>query len=184
MNRLVAVVFSVALFGACSPIVDAEFSEVEVTCPGIQIPAAPSAGKATVNFTFSLNSKNLGANTNLAAQNQIDAIELRESSITADFTNLAFIDTLHAVAFVPIKGSNKTPGGPVIEIADYVHRPGKSVGKVLTLPPPAPVDVRPLLRPDANQQAVIVVVVNLTGDLPTTTWTAEVDMLLSMRVQP
>jgi hypothetical protein len=167
----------------CSPVVDAKFSDVVVTRPDISIPAAPTAGLTSVTFSFSMDSSKLGASSNPAAQNQIASAKLHEISLTAKggITDLSFIKTLHTIAYVPLRGSGATSENQV-EIADYERSGTQPVGAVLTVPPPEPVDLLPLLRPTSTEQTKIVVVVNLGGELPMSAWKADVSMSLSIEL--
>lgn len=190
MVRTQVLLCHLLVLAGCSPIVDAEFSSVEVRRSDIPVAATPVSGVSAVTFSFTMNSGSLGANTNLAAQGQIRSIWLREMSLVAKddangrFTDISFIHTLRAVAYVPLKGTLQAPGGEVLEIASYERIHQGSMGAVLTIPPPAPVDLRPLLRPKSTDQTKIVLVANLTGDLPTSAWKVDISMLLSMEVHP
>ena len=92
------------LFAGCAPIVDAQFSDIQVTRPNIKIPAAPAAGVSSVPFSFSLNSTTFGATANPDAQDGIASVKLHRLSLMAKsgITDLSFIETFHALACVPI----------------------------------------------------------------------------------
>jgi hypothetical protein len=174
------------LFGAmgCSPVVDATFSDIEIGRSDIPVPGAPAAGVSTVGFQFTFASGQLGANTNPEAQSRIRQADLRELSIVAKtgVSDLSFIQTLHAVAFVPLSKSTNIETTRQVEIADYQRRDTASVGKTFKVPLPEPVDLLPLLRPSSTEPAKVVVSVSLGGQLPTVGWTTDVSMVLSVSI--
>ena len=169
---------------ACSPVVDASFSDVEVTRPDISVPAAMTAGSSSVMFSFSFDSRKLGANANLTAQNQIKAVKLQRLDLTAKgaVTDLSFIETLHAFAFVPLTKTTSQSTHQV-EIADYVRRSDVPVGATFSVPLPQPVDILPLLQPTSADQLKIVVVVSLGGQLPMQSWSTDVSMSISIEIR-
>jgi hypothetical protein len=183
--RLLLGCLSVVVMTGCSPIVDANFSEIEVTRLDIGVPAAPSAGATAVNFQFTFSSGQLGANTKPDAQSRIRSAELRQLSITAKtgVSDLSFIQTFHAVAFVPLNKNTTTQTTRLVEIADYQRRGDATAGKTFSIPLPEPVDLLPLLRPSSTEPAKVIVSVNLGGQLPTISWTTDVSMVLSLDVR-
>jgi hypothetical protein len=168
----------------CSPVVDATFSEVEVTRLDIPVPGAPASAPSTVNFQFTFASGQLGANTKPDAQSRIKAVDLYRLVIKAKsgITDLSFIQTLHAVAFVPLSKSTNIITTRQVEIADYQRRNATTVGKEFEVPLPEPVDLLPLLRPSSTEPAKVVVSVNLGGQMPTVNWTTDVSMALSVEI--
>jgi hypothetical protein len=172
------------LLAACSPIVDASFSDIEVTRPDIPVPPAMIAGASSVMFSFSFDSTKLGANANLTAQSQIVSVKLRSLELTAKgaVTDLSFIQTLHAFAFVP-KAKTNFDSTQQVEIADYEQRGNQPAGATFSVPLPEPVDILPLLQPSVTDQRKIVVVVNLGGQLPSQSWTINVSMSLSIELK-
>jgi len=172
------------LAAGCSPIVDASFSNIEITRPDIQVPGSPLAGLSSVMFSFSFDSTKLGANANLAAQSQLKAVKLKRLDLTAkgSVTDLSFIQTLHAFAFVPLSKTTSQSTHQV-EIADYVRRGSTPVGATFSVPLPEPVDILPLLQPTAADQRKIVVVVDLGGQLPSQNWTTDVAMSIAVDIK-
>jgi len=57
------------------------------------------------------------------------------------------------------------------------------VGATFDVPIPEPVDLLPLLRPSSTEPNQILVIVNLGGVLPTTDWTADISMSLSIEIR-
>jgi len=184
--RLRACVFFVGLVWAvgCAPIVDANFSDVEVTRPDISVPASPVAGPSTVMFSFSFDSTKLGANSNLTAQSQLASVKLHRLELAAKgaVTDLSFIQTLRAFAFVPLSKTTAQSTHQV-EIADYVRRGDAQVGTTFSVPLPEPVDILPLLKPSSSDQRKIVVVVSLGGQLPSQSWTTDVSMSIAVQIR-
>jgi len=172
------------LAAGCSPVVDASFTDIEVTRPDISVPGSPIASLSSVMFSFSFDSTKLGANANLTAQSQIVAVKLHSLELTAKgaVTDLSFIQTLHAFAFVPISKTNSQSTHQV-EIADYVRHGDAPVGATFSVPLPEPVDILPLLQPSSADQRKIVVVVSLGGLLPTQGWTTDVSMSISVEIR-
>lgn len=183
MWRLLVIGCGVLLVG-CAPIVDAQFSDIEVTRPDIKVPAAPVASTSSVPFSFSLNSTTLGASANPDTQDGIVSVKLHRLNLTAKsgISDLSFIETLHALACVPISKSS-TLSARQVEIADYVRVVDAPVGASFDVPIPEPVDLLPLLRPSLSEPRLILVIVNLGGKLPTSDWKADVSMALSIEVR-
>ena len=171
-------------FAACSPVVDAHFSDIEVTRPDIAIPPAPSAAHSSVTFNFSIDSARLGASSKPAVQDGIVAVNLHRLALRAKsgITELSFIETLHALACVPISKSS-TLSARQVEIADYRRLSEAPVGTTFEVPIPEPIDLLPLLRPTATEPRLILVIVNLGGDLPATEWKADVSMSLGIEIR-
>lgn len=184
MRRWLIPGLAVAL-GGCSPIVDAEFSDIEVTRPDITIPAAPTAVQSSVTFPFTIESGALGATTNLDAQNRIVAAELHRLAFVAKggITDLSFIQSLHALACIPVSKSSTRCSSHQAEIADYVRKGEVSPSPTFEVPVPDPVDLLPLLRPSKSEPRRILVVVNLGGVLPTVEWQADVMLSLSVHLR-
>jgi hypothetical protein len=183
VGRLLAAVLAL-LFAGCSPVVEAEFSRIEVSRPGISIPPAPTASLSSVTFSFALDSTNLGASWNPDAQDNITEVKLHRLAFTAKsgITDVSFIRTLHAMACVPIT-KNTTVSSRQVEIADYEHtgQTPSPPSDTFDVPLPEPVDLLPLLHPAKNEPKRILVIVNLGGSLPTSEWWADVAMSLSVR---
>jgi hypothetical protein len=181
-NRLL-VLLALAKAG-CSPIAEAEFSDIEVSRPDISIPGAPAGVPSSVTFSFSLDSASLGANKSLVAQSNFVAVDLHRLSLTAKtgITSLSFVETLHALACVPISKSSKQSSRQV-EIADYRRRTEQPASATFEVPIPEPVDLLPLLRPSSTEPYQIVVIVNIGGQLPTAAWTADALMALSIALR-
>ena len=168
----------------CSPVVDASFSYVEVTRLDIPVPGALSSASTTVNFQFTFASGQLGANTKPEAQGRIKAVDLHRLSIKAKsgISDLSFIQTLHAVAYVPLNKSTNILTTRQVEIADFQRRDIPTAGTTFDVPLPEPVDLLPLLRPSSTEPAKVVVSVNLGGQMPTVNWTTDVSMVLSLEI--
>jgi hypothetical protein len=172
------------LAAGCAPIVDAKFSDIEVIRPDIPVPPAGTGSTLSVQFNFSFDSTYLGANSNLEAQNQIVSVKLHKLLLTAKtgVTDLSFIQTLHAFAFVPLKNSFSESTRQV-EIADYERRDETEVGPTFSVPLPEPVDILPLLQPSSSDQRRIMVVVSLGGQLPGQAWTTDISMAISVELK-
>jgi hypothetical protein len=189
MRRLRASMFPLGLLLAagCAPIVDAKFSDIEVTRPDISVLPAEPGATSPLPISFSFDSTFLGANSNLEAQSQIVDVRMHGLSLiaTTGVTDLSFIQTLHALAFVPLKNSFPQSGQSTrqVEIADYERHGDQPVGANFSVPLPEPVDILPLLQPSSSDQRKIVVVVSLGGQLPTQTWTFDVSMAISVELR-
>ena len=70
-----------------------------------------------------------------------------------------------------------------VEIADYVRTAALPASATFNVPLPEPVDLLPLLRPSSTEPNRIVVIVSLGGELPTTQWTVDVSMSLSIEMR-
>ena len=83
---------------------------------------------------------------------------------------------------MPIKSST-TVSARQVEIADYVRTAALPASATFNVPIPEPVDLLPLLQPGPTEPTRIVVIVNLGGELPTTQWTADVSISLSINMR-
>jgi len=88
----------------------------------------------------------------------------------------------HALACVPISKTS-TLSSRQVEIADYERRETSPVGAIFSVPLPEPVDLLPLLRPSELELRRIVVQFNVGGQLPTTVWTTDITMSLSVELK-
>lgn len=170
---------------ACTPVVDAKFPQIEITRLDVAVPAAPSAQVTSVSFQFSFNSSQLGASSKATNQSLIRSVELQQLSIAAKtgISDLSFIQSLRAVAFVPLDKTTTKKTSRQVEIADYQRRDDAAgTGSTFVVPLPEPVDLLPLLRPSSTEATTIVVSVILGGQLPTVSWTTDVKMVLSVEV--
>jgi hypothetical protein len=186
MARVLADVWflaSLALAG-CTPIVDAKFSEIEITRPDIPVPASVPSAPTSIPFSFSFDSSKLGASQKPEFQQQIAKVQLDGLTLTAKsgISDLSFIQTLRIVAYVPTKVGS-LPSEQQVEIADYERRETSPVGAIFSVPLPEPVDLLPLLRPSELELRRIVVQFNVGGQLPTTVWTTDITMSLSVELK-
>jgi hypothetical protein len=182
MARALALSLALVLWG-CSPIVDAEFTDIEVIRPDIQIPAAPAALRSSVTFSFIVQSSALGASTKPDVQDRILSAELRGLALEAKdgIADLSFIQSMHALACVPLT-TNSLKSSRQVEIADYVRQGEAAPSPRFEVPIPDPVDLLPLLRPSKTEPRRILVIVDLGGTLPTTEWHADVTLSLAVHI--
>jgi hypothetical protein len=163
--------------GGCTPIVDARFSDIEITRPDISVPGAPTLGPMSVAFSFTFDSRKLGASTEPEVQQQVAAVQLEKLTLLAKsgISDLSFIQNLHIVAYVPTKAGS-LPSERQVEIADYQRRESSPTGASFSVPLPEPVDLLSLLRPSDLEQPKIVVLFSLGGKLPPKSWTTDISM--------
>jgi hypothetical protein len=171
------------LLAGCSPLLEAEFNEVKIERPDVQVSPATTTN-APVTFSFAFDSSKVGANSNPGSQSMMKAVKLKSLSLTAksEVTDLSFIRTLHVLAYVPLLKS-LTQSSNMVEIANYERRTNETIGNVFSVPLPEPVDLLPLLRPSLTDKRNIDVVVNIGGSLPTKTWTTDVALTLSVEIK-
>ena len=177
--------FLAALLFGCSPVAEADFSEIEVLYPDLEVPpylaGLNPSGSPNVMFSFLLDSSKLGASARPENQKRITSTKLVGLSLLAKHgvTDLSFLHSVHIVAGLPPSKASPSAPTPQVEIADYERVGNPEVGGVFPLPLPEPVDITPLLKPSQNDQRKIVVTLNVGGDLPGQGWRADVLMLLS-----
>jgi hypothetical protein len=175
-----------AVCAGCSPVVDAEFSRIEVSRPDIQIPGVPSAQVTSVTFNFSIDSSGLGASYKPDSQDNITEVKLHRLAFTAKsgISDVSFIQSLHALACVPTSKTSSQSSRQV-EIADYARDSSRQdaapPAPTFEVPLPEPVNLLPLLRTSQSEPKRILVIVNLGGTLPTVDWKADVAMSLSVK---
>lgn len=183
-----------ALLVGCEPLVEADFPDIEVTRPNVQVLPDPASGPSSLTFVFGFDSAKLGANnagTNagLQAQGQIAEVKLHRLELTAKggVADWSFLRTFRALAFVPLKTSStqlsKTATERQVEIADFARSGNAALGATFSVPLPEPVDLLPLVRPSSSEQHVIDVVVNLGGQPPSVSWTVDVLMSISVKLR-
>lgn len=175
------------LWVACSPNIDAEFPEVEVTYPNLEAPAyiaIPNVpADPQITLSFELDSRNIGASALPANQKRFQAATIYQVTLTATsgVSDLSFIRKLRIVAELPASNQVPTAPTPKIEIGYYERQGDAPIGPVFTFPLPVPVDILPLIRPSQSDQRKIIVTITAGGTLPNVGWTADVVMRLSAR---
>jgi hypothetical protein len=174
-----------ALLVGCAPIAEAEFSEIEVRYPDLEVPPYLTGlyptGTPNVTFSFLLDSSKLGASARVENQNRITSTKLLGMTLLAKqgVTDLSFLRSVHIVAGLPPSKTHPTAPTPQVEIADYERVGEAPQGGAFPLPLPEPVDITPLLKPSQSDQRKIQVTLNVGGDLPAQGWRADVLMVLS-----
>jgi hypothetical protein len=172
-----------ALASGCTPSVEIDAPDIEITQPNLQFAAAPSsAGPGTsVTAPFKFTTNKLGATNNPDAGSlknierlQVTGVVLKVNTGIDDFS---FLDHLTVVAANTAYTTESSPGLPVIKVIDYEAPYGVAIGPVLQLPLNPPVDMLPLWG-----RTWLYLTVTATGNLPKVAWSMDVVFSLSLKL--
>lgn len=171
----------------CSPSIEAELPEVEITYPNLEAPAYTGVldlpVEPQITLSFEVDSRKIGASSLPQNQQKLQAASIYEVTLTATsgVSDLSFIRKLQIVAELPASAQDPNAPTSKVEVGNYERQAGASVGPVFRFPLPTPVDILPLLRPAKSDQRKIKVTITAGGTLPNVVWKADVVMRLSAR---
>ena len=166
----------------CTPAMEIDAPEVDVTEPDLQflgVPAGVGSGASATGY-FKFGTKQLGATFPDAGtvQNverlQVTRVVLMAKTGIDDFS---FLDHLTVDAANLGYATQSSPGQPVIRIVDYQGSPGVLTGPKLQIPVSPPVDMLPLW---VHQWLYLTV--TATGDPPSIDWSVDVEFSLSLKI--
>jgi len=175
--------FAGALAFGCTPLVETDAPDIEITQPNLQFPAAPAGAVAGTQAigSFKLSTAKLGATNNPDAGTLkhierllITQVVLRANTGIEDFS---FLDQLTVNAANVALATESSPGRPVVQIVDYEAPYGVPIGAVLSLPLSPPVDMLPVWG-----RTSLYLTVTATGNLPKVAWSADVVFSLSLKM--
>jgi hypothetical protein len=157
--------------GGC-PLLDVQIEAPEVCLhdAGLEVPAGDGGGRASVSFTFD----ELSA---LDALQSVDGdVELRHVALhaTSGVHDFAFLTSARASIATGDAASSVPPVTVVDCSGDACDREGATV----TVDAVSAVNVIPYLRGDS-----LAITLDVAGDLPTASWTADVDVCLQATVE-
>jgi hypothetical protein len=159
---------AVALASGCALSAEGELPEVEVTQRDIAIPGAPldaDGGEVTLPVTFRQQPTRLGLQGATFSRVEILGIQI---AATGGVTDLSFLRRLRVTATSPrAEAARRAP----IEVVDYDRDAATEVGATLVLPSRPPADVTELW-----QDSSMLFTLEITGQLPTMAWSADVGM--------
>ena len=169
------------VFG-CSPSVQIDAPNIEVTQPNLPFPAAPAGAppNTTVTGSFSLSSNKLGAaaGPDAGAAKKIGRLDLVRLAFVANsgIEDFSFLTHLTVTATNPdslriVACRNR----PTVPILDYDVPP--ETGATLPIPLSSPVDLRTLWECPS-----LSVTVKATGNPPQFEWSMDVVFSLSLRI--
>lgn len=177
----------VALVGAlllgCTPSVEIDAPDIEITQPNLQFPAAPArAGAGTSvqgQFRFTTNKLGAANSPDAGSLKQIERLSITRVILKADtgIQDFGFLDHLTVVAANNYYATQSSPDWPVIQILDYQASPDVQTGAELQLPLDTPVNMLPLWG-----HTSLYVTVTATGDPPAFPWSVDVVFSLSLRL--
>ncbi len=152
--------------GGCVIAAEAELPDVEVTNHGIAIPAAPAEADGNeVSLSVSYRQKPNRAGLPKDAFESVRILSVRVGASTG----LADLNFLRALRITATTKENEAAGRAPIEIARY-SRPAKpATGTALEMPSNPPPDVTALWK-----SSEVIFTLDVTGQLPTVAWTADV----------
>jgi hypothetical protein len=171
-----------ALCLGCTASVDADLPLVEVTFPNQSLPGGlPVAGETSATFSLRFSSTSIGASTSTSSQKRIEkadaqALTIRATSVVTDFN---FLRHLRMVATLPSPTLASSGVPPAVELVDYTRPSDAAIGTELVIPIDPPVSILPLLRPKEASQRKIILNFEIAGQLPSTSWNADVTFAVS-----
>ena len=170
--RLVSLfVMMTALTGACAPSFEAELNDVEGTQRGVRIPAVPATttgGDVAVAGGFTLSSTEIAWAKRVNSDVRVHQVKI---AVGAGVPNLDFIACARITAAV--EGHPET----ATEIMIYERDDSASVGSVIQVEMPSPVDITTLWT--ASQT---VIGLNIAGHMPAQDWSVDVTLNLSGKI--
>ena len=159
---------AMALASGCALSAEGELPEVEVTERDIAIPGAPldaDGGEVSLSVGFRQKPAKVGLEGATFSRVHILGIQV---ATTGGATDLSFLRRLRITATSPEAGA---AGRAPIEVARYQREDEAEVGSTLVLPSKPPADVTELW-----QHTALLFTLEITGQLPTMAWTADVGM--------
>jgi hypothetical protein len=172
-----------ALALACTPSVEIDVPDIEITEPNLPFPEAPAQAPAGTSvqaqFNFATNKLGAASNPDAGSLKKIERLLLTRVSLKAStgIHDFAFLDHLTVVASNNKYATESTPEWPVIQIIDYHASPDVQTGALLQLPLDTPVNMLPLWG-----RTSLWVTVTATGDPPQIDWSVDVVFSLSLKL--
>ena len=157
-----------ALASGCALSAEGELPEVEVTQRDIAIPGAPldaDGGEVTLPVTFRQQPPRLGLEGATFSRVEVLGMQIAASG---GVTDLSFLRRLRVTATSPKADAAKRAP---IEIINYQRAVEGDVGATLALPTAPPADVTELW-----QDSSMLFTLEITGQLPTVAWSADVGL--------
>jgi hypothetical protein len=173
-----------ALAFGCTPSIEIDAPDIEVTEPNLQFSAVPAGAGvgASVMGQFKFSTSKLGAATNPDAGSlqNIERLQVTQIVLKADtgIQDFSFLNHLTVMAANSGYATQASPGRPVLQMVDYPTSPGVQVGAELQLPLDPPVDMLPLWG-----HTWLYLTVTATGDLPQVDWSMDVVFSLSLKIK-
>jgi hypothetical protein len=177
---LVAVVALAALASGCTLFAEGDIPDVELVQNDLLFPAAPLGSQGmevALSVPFKLRPGRIGI-----ARDAFSAVRVLSVAITAKsgVTDLTFLHTarITLASFDPFDAGGTLQQGPV-EIARYSRIDGAEVGPSVKVESEPPTDVTDIWR----TAPTVVFVAEITGQLPTVAWTADISIRLGANVK-
>jgi hypothetical protein len=180
--RLAAFALAGVLAIGCTPSVEIDAPDIEVTEPNLPFHTASAgagAGTTAIGF-FQFSTAKLGASSNPDAGTLKNVERLQLTRVVLKATGIpdfSFLDHLTVWGANLKYATQASPGQPVIQILDYQADPDVPVGAVLQLPLDPPVDMLPLWGYPRLFLTFIA-----TGDPPQVDWSIDVVFSLSLKI--
>jgi hypothetical protein len=154
--------------GGCALSAEGELPEVEITQHDVAIPAAPvdaSGSEASLAVVFRQTPTRLGLKGASFSRVQILGLVI---AATSGVNDLRFLHRLRVLATSP---EEQAMGRAPLEVVRYQRSTGATAAAMLSLPSEPPADVTELWR-----GSDLVFTLEITGQLPSVAWTADVGL--------
>lgn len=169
-----AALAALLLAAGCAFSLEGELPEIEIAHPDVRIPGVPGDlpdGEAvSLPFVPQIHAR-LGLPPEAYSEVRVHEVRV---VLKTGANDLSFLRSLR----VTMSGLEGLAGGAAVEIARYERAPGAEVGPALSLQNRPPADVTEPWRSSTQ-----VVVLEATGALPETAWTADFTIRLSARLR-
>ena len=181
--RLAAFALAGLLVFGCTPSVEIDAPDIEVTQPNLQFSAVPAgAGAGTpVMGQFKFSTSKLGAATNPDAGTlkNIERLQVTRVVLKADtgIQDFSFLDHLTVTAANSGYATQASPGRPVVQVVDYQAPAELPVGAELQIPLDPPVNMLPVWG-----HTWLYLTITATGNLPRVDWSMDVVFSLSLKI--
>jgi len=182
-HALAAFTLAGASFSGCTPLVEIDAPDIEVTQPNLQFPAAPAGATSgtTVKGSFVLRNARLGASSSpdAGSYKKIKRLDLTRLVFKTNtgVVDFAFLDHLTVEATNAACYSAPTADRPVVQVLDYEVSHQPEIGAELPIPLSPPVDMLPLWG-----RTSLCVTVEATGNPPKVDWSIDVVFSLSIKI--
>jgi hypothetical protein len=176
----IALIALALLGGGCTLFAEGDIPDVELVQNDLLFPAAPlgSAGmEVALSVPFKLRPGRIGI-----ARDAFSGVRVLSVAITAKsgVTDLTFLRTarITLASLDPLDAGETLQQGPV-EIGRYTRTDGAEIGPSVKVDSEPPTDVTDIWR----TAPTVVFVAEITGQLPTVAWTADISIRLGANIK-
>lgn len=173
-----------SLLLGCTPSVEIDAPDIEVTQPNLQFPALPAGvpeGTPLPPVVFAISTAKLGAtnNSDAGTLKKIQRLQITRVVFKADpgIDNFTFLTHLTVRAATTWSGAQLSSDPDTLTIVDYQAPADGAIGTELQMPVSPPVNLLPLWA-----HTWLYLAITVSGDLPRVPWSVDVVFSLSLKL--